>query len=717
MNLKSALQKAHYVFAIASGIFLTIILVNAVDAAVGGITFSSLVSVVTGKTDQNTQVITTVARPTILGSSTDGSTIPPITFNVPARFNQTLNVFKDASISGQLYVEGNLTAPNVIYSLSAGSGINISGGQNPTISTTGLVTGLTAGTGISVGTGANPQIANNDRGSSQNIFKKFAVSGQSDIVAGSNSDTLTLVGGGNITLTTDATNKKLTISGSSSSVPDTGWTKSGTNVYLTSLTDSVGIGTTSPSGKLEIAGATSITSGGLSVIGGIANNAGGITGVGALTGATSLTASGTITFSGLSGAFTGSRVLTTDNTGVLSSITDGSSGQVLTSDGNGMLQWTTVAGAGGVTGAGSSDRIAFWTGASSISSNANLYWDSTNNRLGLGDSSPAASLTVGSGDLFQVSSAGAITAATGISSSGTITLSGLSSGVVKANGSGVLSGGNTIALGSEVTGTLSQSNGGTGFSTYTQGDILYASAANTLSKRGIGTDGQVLVAQSGVPVWSSSVTASSIAFSGITSGTNTQAAMIVGTGASLTVSGSGTINATTLLGSTWAAPGTIGSGTPNTGAFTTLSASGTINGATISGGTLSGGTVSGGTFSGGVVSGGSLTGGTYTGTGLTVAGNYTATINNTGNFSISDGTQNIFTVTDAGTVGNLSNIGTITTSGAINTATISGGTLSGGTVSGGTLSAGTFSGGSVSGGALTGGTYTNTGARQHHPDN
>src|SRR5271157_1487942 len=40
----------------------------------------------------------------------------------------------------------------------------------------------------------------------------------------------------------------------------------------------------------------------------------------------------------------------------------------------------------------------------------------------------------------------------------------------------------------------------------------------------------------------------SVAFSGILSGTNTSAAMVVGSGAALTFSGSGTINASTLYG-------------------------------------------------------------------------------------------------------------------------------------------------------------------------
>ena len=74
----------------------------------------------------------------------------------------------------------------------------------------------------------------------------------------------------------------------------------------------------------------------------------------------------------------------------------------------------------------------------------------------------------------------------------------------------------------------------------------------------------------------SGVAATSVPFSGITGSTNTTAAMVVGTGASLNYSDSGTINASSLIGATWAAPGTIGSGTPNTGAFTTLSASGAL---------------------------------------------------------------------------------------------------------------------------------------------
>lgn len=64
-----------------------------------------------------------------------------------------------------------------------------------------------------------------------------------------------------------------------------------------------------------------------------------------------------------------------------------------------------------------------------------------------------------------------------------------------------------------------------------------------------------------------------LAFSAITLGTNT-APLLIGTGGSLGVTGSGTINSTSLLGGTWAVPGAIGLTTPSTGAFSLLSITG-----------------------------------------------------------------------------------------------------------------------------------------------
>lgn len=48
---------------------------------------------------------------------------------------------------------------------------------------------------------------------------------------------------------------------------------------------------------------------------------------------------------------------------------------------------------------------------------------------------------------------------------------------------------------------LSEIYGGTNQTSYATGDILYASASNTLSKRTIGSTGQVLQVSGGIPVW------------------------------------------------------------------------------------------------------------------------------------------------------------------------------------------------------------------------
>ena len=53
--------------------------------------------------------------------------------------------------------------------------------------------------------------------------------------------------------------------------------------------------------------------------------------------------------------------------------------------------------------------------------------------------------------------------------------------------------------------TIGTGYGGTGLTSYTTGDLVYASATNTLSARGIGTEGQFLKMVSGVPNWSDTV--------------------------------------------------------------------------------------------------------------------------------------------------------------------------------------------------------------------
>ncbi|QQS22951.1 hypothetical protein IPM19_00035 [bacterium] len=95
-----------------------------------------------------------------------------------------------------------------------------------------------------------------------------------------------------------------------------------------------------------------------------------------------------------------------------------------------------------VTGdtAGASTTYGLHVAASGADNNYAIITNGGN--VGIGDTTPASLLTVGSGDAFQVNSSGAIAAATGITSSGTITLSGLGGGgtqCVRTDNSGVLS--------------------------------------------------------------------------------------------------------------------------------------------------------------------------------------------------------------------------------------------------------------------------------------
>ena len=86
------------------------------------------------------------------------------------------------------------------------------------------------------------------------------------------------------------------------------------------------------------------------------------------------------------------------------------------------------------------------------------------------------------------------------------------------------------------TGTLGTDQGGTNLTTYTTGDILYASATNVLSKLAIGTTGQHLIVSGGVPAWSTDSalgTVTSVSWTGglvsVATATTTPAFTVAGT--------------------------------------------------------------------------------------------------------------------------------------------------------------------------------------------
>ena len=76
--------------------------------------------------------------------------------------------------------------------------------------------------------------------------------------------------------------------------------------------------------------------------------------------------------------------------------------------------------------------------------------------------------------------------------------------------------GQTIAL----TGIVPVANGGTNLSSYTTGDVVYANATNTLTRRAIGASNTVLVSNGSVPDWGTVALGSASAVSGTLGPTN-----------------------------------------------------------------------------------------------------------------------------------------------------------------------------------------------------
>lgn len=149
-----------------------------------------------------------------------------------------------------------------------------------------------------------------------------------------------------------------------------------------------------------------------------------------------------------------------------------------------------------------------------------LYSSASNtlSKLGIGTS----------GQILKVS--GGIPSWATDTGTGTVTsidVSGGTTGLTASGGPVTTSGTITLA------GTLAATNGGTAQSTWTTGDLLYASASNTLSKLGIGTSGQILKVSGGLPSWAtdtSSGTVTSIDVSGGTTGLTTSGGPVTSSG-------------------------------------------------------------------------------------------------------------------------------------------------------------------------------------------
>lgn len=253
----------------------------------------------------------------------------------------------------------------------------------------------------------------------------------------------------------------------------------------------------------------------------------------------------------------------TGGTGALISLTGGAggAGQASSTAGNGGNITLQGGAAGAINGgtAGATGNILLQTGAAG-------------GNVGIGDATPLALLTVGNGDLFQINSSGVVTAAAGITSSGSITFSGLGLGVVHSSSGGALTSsgivnadltagsfGNITGVGTLTSGTLGSGfttvavgQGGTGATTLTANGILQGNGASAITAIAPAASGTVLLSNgttaSFTTITNLSLTAGS--YSNITG---------VGTLGGLTVSGAVTIQGASAL--------TLGTSGANDGAI------------------------------------------------------------------------------------------------------------------------------------------------------
>jgi hypothetical protein len=167
------------------------------------------ITAINGTTDEvtvsTTDGVVTISLPSTINADTTGNSATAtklatsrtieLTGDVTgsASFDGSANASITATIAANSVALGTDTTGNYVADLTAGSGISVSGGGSET---------------------ANITVTNSDKGSSQNIFKNVAVVGQSDIVADTNDDTLTVASGTGISITTNATTDTLTIGNS-----------------------------------------------------------------------------------------------------------------------------------------------------------------------------------------------------------------------------------------------------------------------------------------------------------------------------------------------------------------------------------------------------------------------------------------------------------------------------------------------------------------------
>lgn len=110
--------------------------------------------------------------------------------------------------------------------------------------------------------------------------------------------------------------------------------------------------------------------------------------------------------------------------------------------------------------------------------------------------------------------------------------------------------GDIVANSIDLTVPVAVADGGTNISSYTSGDILYASGSSTLSKLPIGSSSQVLTVSGGLPTWSTPAASGVTSVSGTSNQINSTGGTTPVLSLSSTITTPGSLTTTTTLTST-----------------------------------------------------------------------------------------------------------------------------------------------------------------------
>ena len=155
-----------------------------------------------------------------IASDRSGTTANPTLTTMLGNVGKDVELFVSGTIGGRDSLTGGavlfggdlMTSGSLIVSSSGETGGNISGSIHETY---GGVSYLVAGTNTTITSASNGQITIASTGGASNAFSTISVAGQDNVVADASTDTLTLVAGSNMTLTTAAGSDTITFAAAS----------------------------------------------------------------------------------------------------------------------------------------------------------------------------------------------------------------------------------------------------------------------------------------------------------------------------------------------------------------------------------------------------------------------------------------------------------------------------------------------------------------------